>query len=529
MNEEPAFEYVSVQQIVDRVSHIYGLYRDDAAATKSQGPAEHHARLSFLRGVIDNLKHQNSRLSPRTLRRFSHYAALTIGGSFRLTGYYLDRMRDTEFILNGHRTRIIESYPFYRDRLIDLPHMLSEENVWRSSALISDVVLSWQEGLPIRTLQNPNWQDNGIFYIQIGAEESLALSGLPPGAILSIEPISAEEQANPDPNAVYCLQFGNGYLCCSCAVSHGRLALLPRDGRYAGLYDFFYPQQVRIAGRARGFAVWLPPSLNDRHESRPGRVAAPLVLPWEHASLNALLRTERLRFGRTARDLAYVNEILQARIGASLSERTLHRYERQAERIPQTDTMLALSLFCAVRISDVLRLLGFAFNESNSYSLSTWLQAGSFEQLREQLRSAMTPDPLARWRLIRADWGDWPSLLSMTIPRMAQLKHRLLRVHQRELFDGLDPLVQPGAIGLLEELDNMPDLRGDREKQGWERPIYVIRHKGNMLCGHLDQDEQHVVLIPHPRSHARRIALLRHQVEIVGQIKGIGSPFRAIR
>jgi len=438
-------------------------------------------------------------------------------------------MRDTEFMLNGHRTRIIESYPFYRDQLIDLPHVFSEEDVWRSSALLSDIVLTWQEGLPIRALEDSNWRGRGIFYVQIGMENSLALSGLPPGAILSIQPISAEEQANPDPNAMYCLQFGNGYLCCSCVVSHNGLTLLPRDGRYADRYDFFYPQQVRIVGRARGFAVQLASSLNVSHEIHPGRIAAPLILPWEYTSLGALLRAERLRIGRTARDLGYANDILRTGMGAELSERTLRRYEHQTKRIPQTDTTLALALFCSVRISDLLRFLGFWFDESDSYSLSAWLQAGSFEQLREGLKSALPPTPAGRWRLLRADWGDWPALMSMSMPRMAQFKHRLLRIHQVELFDGLDPLIRPGAFGLLEELDTLPDLHRDKEKEGWNRPIYAIRHKGNILCGHLDEDEQHIVLIPHPLSHARRTALLRHQVAIIGQIKYIGSPFRLLR
>jgi hypothetical protein len=435
-------------------------------------------------------------------------------------------MRDIEFELNGHRTRIIESYPFYRDRMIDLPRLFSEDNVWGNSAIVSDIVVKWQKGLPIRTIQDQNWQRRDIFYIQVGAEGNLALSGLPSGAILSMQPVTSRERANPDPEAMYLLQFGNGYLCSCCAVSRGRLTVLPRDARYEGSCDFLYPQEVRIAGRARGFAAQVPPPITDQQETHSAHIAAPLILPWEHASLGALLRTERSRLGRTARDLQNINDLLQARMGTSLTERTLRRYERPAPNIPQTDTMLALALSCAARMSDVLRLLGFRFDESNSYSLESFLQAQSFEELREHLRSATAPEPHARWRLLRADWGGWPSLLSIRVPRIAELQHKLLRIHQNETFDGLDPLIRPGAIGLLEEMDSIPELRGEKNKDSWERPIYAIRHKGEIICGHLDQDDQHVVLMPHPHSRGRRISLLRHQVQMVGRVKAICSSFR---
>jgi hypothetical protein len=518
------YEYTSAQQVIDRVSHIYALYRN-SVQIEAQDSKERLAQLSLFRDLIDNVKHQHSRLSPRTLRQLSHCASLTVGGTFLLVGYHLDRMRDTEFMLNGHRTRIIESYPFYRDRMIDLPSVLSKDNVWANSALVSDIVREWQMDLPIRTIQDQNWQKRDNFYVQIGGEDNPALSGLPSGAIVLIQPVTQEERANPDPDAIYLLQFGNGYLCSCCAVSRGMLTLLPRDGKYEASCDFLYPQQVRIAGRARGFAAQVPPPITNRQEAHSAHIAAPLILPWEHASLGALLHTERLRLGRTARDLDNINDILQARMASSLTGRTLRRYEHRSQNVPHTDTILALALFCAARFSDVLRLLGFRFNESNSYSLARFLEAQSLKELHEKLRFATTPEPRAQWRLLCADWGEWPSLLSIRVPRISELQHRLLRIHQNETFDGLDPLIRTGTIGLLEEMNNLPELGGERDKEGWERPIYAIRHKGEIVCGYLDRDDQHVVLVPHPRSHGRRISLLRHQVQMVGQIKAIGSSF----
>ena len=160
-------------------------------------------------------------------------------------------------------------------------------------------------------------------------EDSLALSGIPPGSILPVRPVSVQERQNPDPNAIYCLQFGNGYRCCRCTVVLGRLILLPHNGRYAGPYEFIYPQEVRIAGRTRGFAVSLPPQHKRWPETPPARTSAPLVLPWEQPSFHDLLRTKRMRFGLTEEDLDRANGSFESLLGTAISRRTLRRYERE--------------------------------------------------------------------------------------------------------------------------------------------------------------------------------------------------------
>jgi hypothetical protein len=256
------YEHVPVQRVVDNLWHIYNLYRD-AVGSSDDNAEEKSARMLFLRGLINNLRYEKSRPSLRALMELSRRVPLAVGGAFKLIGYKLEKMREVDFLLNGHRTRIIESYPFYMDRAIDLPGMLSEDDLFERNAFVSELVLQWQREVPIRILQGRDWQREGTFHVQIGSDDSLALSGIPPGAVLPVEPVSAEERSNPDPKAVYCLQFGNGYRCCHCTVFQGKLVLLPHNGRYAGPYEFLYPQEVRIAGRARGFAVSLPPAKND--------------------------------------------------------------------------------------------------------------------------------------------------------------------------------------------------------------------------------------------------------------------------
>lgn len=516
------YEPVPMQQIVENVMHIYGLYRN--AATGPVDAEERSARMLFLRSLINNLQHEKSKPSPRVLHELSQRIHLSIGGSFKLLGYRLDSMREVDFLLNGHRTRIIESYPFFRDREIDLPCALSAATAFERSALVSELITNWQRSLPIRALQGDDWQRRGMYYVQIGTEDSPALAGIPPGAVVSIEPVSLAEQSNPDPDGIYCLQFGNGYKCCRCLASQNKLILIPRSSHYVGQHEFLYPQEVRIVGRARGFAAQLPLVLSDKTEEAEVSRSAPLILPWEQPSLATLLQTERLRFGLKEQMLDQANQILESRVGATLSRRTLRRYAYEARLVPHTDTLLALTLFHSVRISDVLRSLRFWQDESRLYSLASLLKTRSLVELPVHHGAAAAPEPRMRWRELLNDWGEWPTLLSLAIPQMEQYQHRLLRIYRNPIFDGLDPLLRVGSVALLEELHQIPKTQDDREKRGWNRPMYAIRRGEEVFCGYCENDGMRITLIPHPRSSARRVSFLHHQITILGKLAGIASP-----
>jgi hypothetical protein len=517
------YEHVPVQRMVDDLRYIYHLYRTDDSFTEADVES-HAARMVFLRGLLNNLKHGTSKLSPRLLAGIPRHMPLSIGGAFRLQGYRLDSMRQADFHLNGHRTRIVESYPFHRDREVDLPLKISSDNILGRTMFVSDIVLDWQTGIPIRRARGTDWQPQRLLYIQIGAEDTLRLSGLPPGAVVSIEPVSQSEQANPDSDALYFLQYGNGYLCSRCTVLRGKLSLLPVSGSYDGIYEYFYPQEVRVVGRVRGFASSLPPKLEDSQEHFPSRHMAPLVLPWEQQSFRDLLRAEGVRYGRKESALEKANDILLAASGTTLSARTLRRYEHKGDITPHTNTMVALSLFHGIRISDALRSLRLWPDEAQHHSLTAWLRANALKDLPKSVPAAESPHPRSQWDHLIRDWGEWPTLLSMAIPQMERLKHRLIRVNQAKPYENLDPVIRQGAIALLEETDRIPDTKQDRQKQGWNRPIYAVRHGGEILCGYLDNDGQHVALIPHPRSTGRRISFLHRQITMIGRVIGLASP-----
>ena len=145
------YEHVPVQRIVDNIRHIYDLYRHGPPSL-GDSVDDQAARMQFLRGLVNNLRNERSRPSPRVLMELTRRVPLATGGVFRLVGYRLEKMRELDFLLNGHRTRIVESYPFYRDREIDLPGTLSEQAAFERSAFVSELVLRWQRQVPIRVL-----------------------------------------------------------------------------------------------------------------------------------------------------------------------------------------------------------------------------------------------------------------------------------------------------------------------------------------------------------------------------------------
>jgi hypothetical protein len=405
-----------------------------------------------------------------------------------------------------------------------VPGILSEQPAFERNAFVSELVLRWQRQIPIRALHGPEWQREGMFHLQIGVEESLALSSIPPGSVVSVEPISQAERMNPDANGTYCLQFGNGYRCSRCMLSGSKLVLLPHSGNYAGPYEFLYPHEVQIAGRVRGFAVRLPPRPKRWSERSGPHTSGPLILPWQQLSLHDLLRSERMRFGLTESELDRANEIFQALLGITISRRTLRRYERGGDGLPHTGVLLALTVFHAVRFRDVLRSLRLWRDEANHYSLTTWLKAQSLEDLPSMPGAAAVPEPYDSWRTFLSEWGEWPALLSMIFPRMEQLQHQLLRIRRNDVFDGLAPLVRPGSVALLEELEHLPLSQGDNKKHDWDRPMYAIRHNQDVLCGYVENDGKRFTLVPHPQSSARRISFLHHQTTVVGRFVAIVSP-----
>jgi hypothetical protein len=190
------YDPVLPQHSADVLSRLFALFR------KAPGEALHRSGSNvddLSPNLLMNLRQSGSAPSPRQLHALKLRLSMTTGGVFKLFRYSLDRMREVEFLLNGERTWFVESYPFYRDRPVDLPGVLGEFSSFQHTAFLSELVVSWQQGVPIRALHGRHWQRDGFLYAQLGSSDALALPRIPPGSCVAILPIGEKERRNPAP------------------------------------------------------------------------------------------------------------------------------------------------------------------------------------------------------------------------------------------------------------------------------------------------------------------------------------------
>jgi hypothetical protein len=240
-------------QIADALVHLRELFRQSNPSNERERLL-HERREIVTKNLLSNLFRTKEHPTLHAVLELVDIFSLTIDGAYRLFGYDLERIREYDLRSNGGRTHIIESHPFERDLLIDLPFRLGSREVFGWNAVLHDLVPEWQTDIPIRDLDEEGWHRPGAFYVHVGTEDSLG-SSLPPGAVALVEPIEEEERLRPNPRAIYLLQFGNGYRCNRCVVTRGKLLPLVSARNDIGPQEFPYLGQVRIAGRIRVSAL----------------------------------------------------------------------------------------------------------------------------------------------------------------------------------------------------------------------------------------------------------------------------------
>jgi hypothetical protein len=517
------YKPVSRGQIADTVAHLRELYREIKPSSEQEYRA-HERREVITRNLLSNLFRTKEHPTLHAVLEVADIFSLTLDGAHRLFGYNLESIREYDFQLNGGRTHIIESYPFERDMLIDLPSELDSREVFGSNASLRNLVSEWQTDIPIRALEEKEWQQPGAFYVHVGTEDSLG-SSLPPGATALVEPVSEGEQLRPDPRAIYLLQFGNGYRCSRCVVTRGKLLLLVSGRSYTGPQEFVYPGAVRIAGRIRMFALDLPLADYPLLRSLPSSpFNAPLVLPWEHRSLDRLFAAKYYRFQRARQDLPHLREALEAVFHTKLSGRTERRYRRPTASQPHIDTLIQLTMANVARYSDALRAAHSFPSERERFSLETLLSARRLRDLPASFRRAHPPIPSERWTTMRKEFVEWPALLSLKFPQLRSLEDRVVRLPQGSVLEGLDPSISPGSLMLLEKVSGFPDTRSDAKKRGWGRSIYVLRKGAEFFLGHMERDGDQYTLLSGPAGSEVRLTFRQNEFPQLSRVSGIAVP-----
>ena len=517
----PVYDPVSAHRKADMLSHLLLLAR---SRHQTAGLGRRDVRDTLNPDLITNIRRFGYTPSPRQLHEISQHLSLTIGGAFKLFGYSLEGLRNLDFVLNGTRTRLIDTYPFYSDRPVDLPEVLGDQATFRETVFLTDIVRSWRRGVPIRSIRGPNWKRQRLLHAQLGTIDGMALPAIPPGSIIAIAEIAQNEQQKPDPNRYYFLQHHTGYCCCRCIVNQGRLLLITDGQKVDTPLEFLYPGQVRIIGRVISFATRLPVSEPQLLVHRMFQSKAPLVLPCEHLSLGPLLSAEKRRFGFTEEHFNQIGDELEEQLGVRVSPRTLRRYESDGKTMPRTSVLLALAAVYSLRFSDVLKLLKLWRPEVHQYSLATLMGVKSLNELPSSYDPPPAPIPVPQWQELLEEWGEWPTLLSMTFPRLADRRHRLLRLIPSRQFPGLNPMIRPGSFAVLEERDISPPRNGSGGRDLWSRPVYVVGFQDKTIFGYLEGSDSHLALEAHPLAGIPRLRFHRNRVQILGRVIAVASP-----
>jgi hypothetical protein len=510
-------------QIASTLAHLRELFREVKPSSDREYRARERREI-VTKNLLSNLFRLKEHPTLQAVLEIADIFSLTLDGAHRIFGYDLEGIREYDFRLNGGRTRIIESYPFERDLLVDLPSQLGSSEAFGWNATLRELVSAWQTNVPIRVLEEEGWRQPGAFYVQVGTEDSLG-SSLPPGAIALVEPIGDRDRLRPNPRAIHLLQFGNGYLCSRCVVTGNKLLLLVSGRNYTGPQEFPYPGGVRIVGRIRMFGVSLPlpdyPSLRSLPSSQYG---APLILPWEHSSMDGLFAAKYSRFQRSRQDLPHLREVLESVFHTKLSGRTERRYRRPTSSQPHVDALIQLTLANVARYSDALRARRSIPSDRGRFSLDTLLHARHLHDLSGSMGHAPLPVPADRWAALRKEYVEWPMLLSMAFRHLRLWDDRVVRLPQGSAIQGLDPSISPGSLILLENVPGTPDLRSDARKTGWSRPIYALRRGAEIFCGHLQREGQEYALLANVERNLSPVRLRHDEFRFLSRVAGIAVP-----
>lgn len=510
-------------QIADTLVHLRKLFRQIQASNDKERRV-HERREVVTKNLLSNLSRTKEHPTLHVVLELADIFSLTIEGAHRLFGYELEKIREYDLQWNAGRTHIIESYPFERDLLIDLPSQLGNREAFGWNAALSDLVHTWQTDIPIRVLDEEGWQQPGAFYVHVGTEDSLG-SSIPPGSVGLVEPIEEEEQLRPNPRRIYLLQFSNGYRCSRCVVTRGRLLLLVASRNYAGPQEFSYPEAVRIVGRIRAFALSLPlPSYPALHSLPGSPQGAPLILPWEHPSLDRLFRTGHLRFQRPRREDSRIHEALENVFGTSLSGRTERRYRRPTASQPHVDALMRLTVANFARYTDALRAQRSLRSDVGRFSLQTLLAASQFIEIPGAYRRTHSPRPSDVWEARRNEFVEWPTLLSIKFPQIRSWNDRVVRLSQGVTIRGLEPSLSQGSLMVIDNLSGPPDPRSDERKTGWSRPIYAFRRGVEFFLGHLDRDGSQFTLLSNIPGSGSTLTFGEHEFKQLSHISGVAVP-----
>lgn len=117
-------------------------------------------------------------------------------------------------------------------------------------------------------------------------------------------------------------------------------------------------------------------------------------------------------------------------------------------------------------------------------------------------------------RLIRR-WGKLPAAL---LPNLNTQNHRYAFIGLNDWF--MYPILRPGSFVQIDE--RRRKVSTGSWSTEWERPIYLIEHRGGYRCGWCHDTGSELIVQPHPASQmAPEIYRTPSDAEVVGQVVAV--------
>jgi transcriptional regulator with XRE-family HTH domain len=507
-----------IKDSAEVLRHLFRLYGLSQAEVMEQS-AKLGPRFTLSKNLFANTEHSDSTPLLPHLYALAHLFGLTVDGAYRIFQKDLDKLIEVEHHFNASRTRLIESYVYSRDRNVRVPRLLGFDMPSNRNVYHWELVESWQR-VPIRSLEGPPWHSEHTLYARLGAGDDMASPAIPRGALLQGTIVTTEEARRPNPECYYLIQHGHGYLCCRCFAERGFLHLLAHGNSYEGPRRFRLGEEAQVIARASAFFTSLPPPTSQVGATVHGP-PAPIIPPWQHRSVQELLATERTRFGLTVRQLDELNFHIRSMLGFRIGGRQAREIEG-SHQLPHTPSILALTPAYSLRFQDVLRAAGLPIDDTARFSLATLLKARRKTDLPLGFAEAEPPRPPQMWSARLRRWQEWPALLSLFNPDLPGATFDLMELNQTTQYGGLAPLLPSGSIVLVRNFEMPPPQHiFDEHKLGWDRPIYLVRIRGMLLCSYIEAHDRTLTLTPHPGIPATEaIRVPRQEAGLVGLLVG---------
>lgn len=517
---DPGWADFNVADVLRRLLQFYG-YSHTGAIAKSERLG---SRFALGKNFVVNAERPDAIPSQAHLHALSHVFHMTAGGAYRIFNAELDKLPKAEQEINSSRTRFIESYSFFRDRLVYVPLRFAPTIAFDRTSYLSRWIESWQH-VPVRALSNRVWSPEQLIYARLSTGDDTAYPDIPRGATIQTVPVGAGEALDPNPDAYYLVQYGHGYLCTQPRIERNLLHLPARGNFYRGSRHLRLGTEAQVSTRATAFFVSLPiPPAKQPNGDIVHGPPARIVSPWEQSSLQNLIADELQRLGVTIKEGNDKGELIREKTGFGITGK--HAREIRSGRHPlQTQSILGLTPLASLRFQDVLSSSGLAADDANRHALITLLRAHHPGELPNIYEDAPMPLPAETWSASRGLLRKWLMLLSHCFPDSLGPQSRWLYLHQSERYRGLDSLVRPGSLLLIRPLGgrHVPGILPEDNRRDWERPIYLVRLNNLLLCSYLYADAQSLTLVPHPARTVPPITVERSKAQIEGLVTGVFS------